>query len=338
MRTSIRTFVVFTLAAASFAGCTRVQAKQALREGHRLYKEESYRKATEQYKFVIENDPAAVEALFYLGSSFHQLYRPGKEESKVNLDQAIANYKAVLDQSGSQDPNYGVLRRNALSALIGIYADAPFNDFDTSKKYADELTRDNPNELTNVFAMAGLYEKFGKVPEAEAEYTKAAQSNPNDPKACGALAGFYNKPLWNDKGEVVAQGGVAKFTAAVSQLEKCADLTPSDAKGFYTVSTYYWDKVYRGCALCPDGEKNRLVERGMEFVDKALGINEAFVEALVYKGLLLRERAKLTMNPARRNELIEQAKALQDRALALKKQQEQEQAERARQAAAAAVS
>lgn len=330
---------IILLAAASIfpgAGCTRVQVKQALREGHRLYKEGSYRKAAEQYKYVLDKDPSAVVALFYLGSSFNQLYRPGKDETKVNLDQAIEQYKAVLAQSGSQDPNYPTLKKDALSALIGIYSDAPFNDFDTSKKYADELIKGGESDLTNVFAMAGLFEKFGRTTEAEAQYTKAAEANPNDPKACGALAGFYNKPLWNEKGEPTATGGLAKFTAAVTQLEKCATLTPNDAKGFYTISTYYWDKVYRGCGLCADAEKTKLVDRGMEHVDKALSLQEAYVEALVYKGLLLRERAKLTTNPAKRNELIDQAKALQDRALALKKQQEQEQQEKAKIAAATA--
>jgi cell fate (sporulation/competence/biofilm development) regulator YmcA (YheA/YmcA/DUF963 family) len=62
------------------------------------------------------------------------------------------------------------------------------------------------------------------------------------------------------------------------------------------------------------------------------------VEALIYKGLLLREEAKLTRNPATRNSLMEEAQVLQKRAVELKKQQDAEAAERARQAAASSTS
>ena len=38
--------------------CARVQAQTALREGHRQYKDESFRKALDSYKYVLEKDPA----------------------------------------------------------------------------------------------------------------------------------------------------------------------------------------------------------------------------------------------------------------------------------------
>ena len=33
-------------------------------------------------------------------------------------------------------------------------------------------------------------------------YEKVVEQNPKDTKACGALAAFYNKPLWDDRGAV----------------------------------------------------------------------------------------------------------------------------------------
>ncbi|MBK5256888.1 MAG: hypothetical protein JJE39_12720, partial [Vicinamibacteria bacterium] len=62
-----------------------------------------------------------------------------------------------------------------------------------------------------------------------------------------------------------------------------------------------------------------------------------FVEALIYKGLLLREQAKLTQNPATRNSLMEEAQALQKKAVELKKEQDAKLAEEAKKAAAAAA-
>ena len=149
MRHAIRTLAIVLLAI-PVLNCARVQAQTALREGHRLYKDESFRKAISSYEYVLEKDPANVEATFYLGSSFHQLVRPGKDDTKVNLEQAIKHYKTVLAVTpAADDPKYPTLKRNALSALIGIYADDPYRDFDTSMKYATELTSSDPGNLQN---------------------------------------------------------------------------------------------------------------------------------------------------------------------------------------------
>ncbi len=338
MRHVIRTVAVLLLAI-PLVDCARVRAQTALREGHKLYKDESFRKAIEEYDIVLENDPNSVEATFYKGSSFHQLFRPGKEDTNVNLEEAIKNYKLVLAASPSgDDKKYPILKKNTLSALVGIYADDPDRDFDTAMKYATELTSAEPSNLQYLFAMANLYEKFGKVNEAEAAYRKAVEAAPKDPKACGALAGFYNKTLWDDKGVPAPDGmaGRARFDDAVNQLKVCADLDPKDPKGYYTVGTYYWDKCYRDPDL-DEARKKQFADEGMAFVEKALAIKGDFVEALIYKGLLLREQAKLTKNPATRNSLLEEAQLLQKRAQELKKEQDEELAEKAKQAAAAAV-
>jgi hypothetical protein len=121
----------------------------------------------------------------------------------------------------------------------------------------------------------------------------------------------------------------------VNQLKLCAELDPKDPKGYYTVATFYWDQCYRGPFL-DDTRKKQLADEGMVYVDKALAIKSDFVEALVYKGLLLREQAKLTRNPATRNSLMEEAQLLQKRAVDLKKEQDAEAAEKAKQAAAVA--
>jgi tetratricopeptide (TPR) repeat protein len=317
--------------------CARVQAQTALREGHKLYKDESFRKAIEEYKTVLEKDPGNIEATFYLGSSYHQLFRPGKDDTKVNLEEAIKNYTTVLAATPpADDKKYPTLKRNTLAALIGIYADEPYRNFDTAMKYATELTASDPTNLQNLFSMANLYEKFGKVNDAEASYKKATEVAPKDVKACGALANFYNKTLWDEKGVATegSTGGFGRFDDAVGQLKKCAELEPTDPKGYYTVATFYWDQAYRGRNMT-DPRKKQLADQGMEYVDKALAIKSDFVEALIYKGLLLREQAKVATNPAVRSGLLEQASVLQKQAVELKKQQEAEQAEKAKAAAVA---
>ena len=61
-------------------GCAQVRAKAAFKDGNKLYKEENFSRAIEQYERAIALDPDMAEAYFYLGSSHQALFRPGKED------------------------------------------------------------------------------------------------------------------------------------------------------------------------------------------------------------------------------------------------------------------
>jgi tetratricopeptide (TPR) repeat protein len=308
---------LLAFAALAAGGCAQVQAKAAYQDGNKLYKEENYKRAVERYEAAVKHDPSMIEAHFYLGSSRQALFRPGKgdnPENKAHLQAAIDSYKKVLELSGSNPENAKKVKANALGALVGIYSDDPYKDFEQSKTYAETLVKDNPNDVKNLYAMANLFEKFGHVDDAETSYKKAAELNPNDPKACGALAGFYNKPLWN---------GRARFEEAVTTLERCAALDPNDAGGWHKVASFYWDKAYRD-PLLDDKSKEQYADKGLESVGKALQIKPDYFEAVIYKGLLFRVKAAVARNPAVRMDYLNQAAELQKQGLELKKQQEEQ--------------
>jgi tetratricopeptide (TPR) repeat protein len=313
------------------SGCARVQSKAAFIDGSKFYKEENYKRAIEKYERAVELDPNMAEGYFYLGSSHQNLYRPGREtpENKAHIEAAITNFKKSLEVNKGGTPNAKAVRVNALSALTSIYAEEPYKDFETSKGYAAQLVEENPNDTKNLYAMANLYEKFGHVEEAEATYKKIAELNPSDTKACGALANFYNKPLWDEKGVVIPAGsdksGRARFEEAVTTLERCADLQPSDPGGWQKVAAFYWNAAYRD-PLLDDKKKTEYTERGLQMVDKALQIKPDYFEAVIYKGLLYRVKATLTTNPTLRAQYMQEAQDLQKYGLELKKQQEAQQA------------
>lgn len=300
------------------AGCGRLMAKQAYRDGNKAYKEENYKKARDLYQRAVELDPNYSEAHFYLGSCWQSMYRPGKEtpENKQNLEQAIAAYLKAIEVNSGATPNLKTVKQNALAALTGIYADEPYKNFDEALKYAQQLVAENPNEPKNLFAMANLYERFEHEVEAEAAYKKAVEVNPSDPKACAALAGFYNKPLWE---------GRSRFEEAVATLDHCATLAPSDPAGYYKVAVFYWDKAFRD-PLIDDKQKDQYADKGLEAVDRALGIKPDYVDGLVYKGLLLRVKAQVTSNPRLRQQYLDQAQTLAKQAKELRLQQAAESA------------
>lgn len=310
-----RGVLLAVLASSLGAGCARVQSKAAYQDGNKAYKEENFKRAVEKYTAAVEHDPTMIEAYFYLGSSHQALYRPGKDtpENAAHLEQAVANYKKVLELSASETEIAKAVKANALGALVGIYSEDPYRDYEQSRTYAEQLVRDDPNNVKNLYAMANLYEKFGHVDEAEQSYRKAAELNPNDTKACGALAGFYNKPLWE---------GRARFEEAVTTLERCAGLDPGDASGWQKVSAFYWDKAYRD-PLLDDKKKDEYADKGLEAVNKALEIKPDYFEAVIYKGLLYRVKAAAARNPALRMRYLDDAAQLQKQGLELKKQQEE---------------
>jgi tetratricopeptide (TPR) repeat protein len=295
-------------------GCSRIKAKNAFREGNRLYQEENFRKAMEQYERAVTQNPNMAEAHFYLASSAQALYRPGKEgpENKELLDKAIEHYRLALDTNKADTPTLKKLRLNTLGALTGIYSEPPYQDYEKALAYAQQLLKDNPNDTRNLYAIANLYEKFGKIKEAEETYNKVTELNPKDVKACGALAAFYNKPLWEGK---------SKFDQAIEVLGRCASLDPTDASGYYKVATFFWDKAYRD-PLLTDAQKDAYADKGLEEIEKALKIRPEYWEAIISKGLLYRVKAQVAKNPKQRQQFLEQAQTLQKQAMEMRKEQQ----------------
>jgi tetratricopeptide (TPR) repeat protein len=307
-------------------GCARVRSKAAMKDGNKDYKEEKFKQAVEDYERATRLDPNFSEAWFYLGSSHQAQYRPGKDtpENKKQLEDAIQAFQKSLETNPGQTEAQKNVKRNTLAALIGIYADDPYKNYEEAQKYAQQLVADNPNDSKNLYALANLYEKFNKIPEAEGIYKKVAEQNAKDAKACGALAAFYNKPNWDEAGEAWVEGSDkprrAKFDQAIGVLEQCAAIDSNDPAGYQKVASFYWDKAYRD-PLLTDEQKNAYADKGMENVDKALQLKPDYFEAVIYKGLLYRVKAGATADRRAKAEFLEKAQDLQKQGLELKKQQ-----------------
>jgi tetratricopeptide (TPR) repeat protein len=330
MRTRYRTIALPVLLplALAVAGCDLVQAKAAFKDGNRLYKEENYRRAIEEYERAVALKPDFAEAHFYLASSHQSLYRPGKEgdENRMRLDKAIEHYEKSLAVNKVDTSNLQQVRLNTLGALTALFSDPPLQNYEKALGYAEQLVRDNPNDVKNLYAMANLYEKFNRVMEAEQTYLKVTEQNPKDAKACGALAAFYNKPLWDEQGQVWVEGTSkggrrAKFEAAIATLDRCADIDPTDPEGHYKLAMFYWDKAYRDPML-GDREKDSYADKGIEAVDVSLDVKPDYWQAIVAKGLLFRVKAQVARSPAERKRYLDQAILLQKQASDIRKEQQ----------------
>ena len=102
----------------------------------------------------------------------------------------------------------------------------------------------------------------------------------------------------------------------IQSLEQLATAQPGNPELCFTITTHYWDRAFRGESLS-ESQRRELIAKGLQFVDRALGLKPAYREALVYTGLLLRLQASLEADPLRQQALIREADGLRDTALTL---------------------
>jgi protein TonB len=147
-------------------------------------------------------------------------------------------------------------------------------------------------------------DRTGPPPAANGEEARLQQLLATDPanvQALRALAALHNRS--------------GRFDQAIQSLERVAALRPADPDAHHVVGTYYFEKT-RDLTLTPAARRT-LVERGIAAENEALAINPEYLEALVYKNLLLRVKARSEPDPAAQQALLKEADALRGKALQL---------------------
>ena len=165
---------------------------------------------------------------------------------------------------------------------MAAYGADKLNDPAQQEPLVQEMIKLNPNEPTNYFALAKIYEDNGDYEAAEQTFLKAKEVRPQEPTVYTQLAGFYNR-----------QGDFDKTIAA---LQERAQREPNNPEAHHLIATYYWDKVYRDFRL-PDTEKRKYIEAGIMSEDKAIELKGDYFEAITYKNLLLRLQANVEKDP-----------------------------------------
>jgi tetratricopeptide (TPR) repeat protein len=287
------------------AGCRQIaslKAKMAFKDANTAYQAGDYRKAAAKYEEAVAQDPKLTPVYFYLANSYDNLYKParkGEAENDAYLTKAVEFYKKAGELS--EDPK---LRKLSLEYLVATYRDK-VGDPSQAEPIVQRMIQMEPKEPTNYFALAKIYEDAGNYEQAEATLIKARDAAPNDPSVYMQLSGYYNR-----------QG---EFDKTIEALEQRAAKEPNNPEAWYTISTYYWDKAFRDFRL-KEPEKKAFIQKGIESADKALQIKSDYMEALVYKNLLLRLSANLEKDPAKQKALLQEADTLRDKATALRKQ------------------
>jgi tetratricopeptide (TPR) repeat protein len=304
---------LFIVLSVTLAGCgymNQVRAMKAFKDGNKAYAASDWRNAAAKYEEaarLTQNDPACEwcpAIYFYLGNSYDNMYRPARKGEPANdalMQKAVDNYKLASEKLTEES---APKRSLALEFLVAAYGPDKLADPTQAEPVVQRMIQLAPNEPTNYFQLAKIYEDSGEYQLAEETYLKGRDAKPNDPSVYLTVAGYYNR-----------QGD---FDKLIENIRKNIELEPNNPEAHYRLATYSWDKASRDFRLS-DAQKMEIIKSGLDSVNKALEIKPDYVEAMTYKGLLLRTQALIEKDPKKQQELIREGTALSDKANAMRK-------------------
>lgn len=290
-----------TLAACGWVD--KLKAQQAFKDANAAYKAQDFKRAAQHYEDALRLNPALTVAWFYLANSYDNQYKParaGEADNDVMMTKALESYQKAVDQDPSPE-----IKKLALKYMVAAYGAEKLNQPDQAEPLIQKMIELDPNDTTNYFGLAKLYEDGGRYEDAEKMLNQAREMQPNSPDVIMQLAGYYNR-----------QGD---FDKTIEFLEKRTELEPTNPEAFYTVSTFFWDKAYRDFRI-NDQQKAQYAQLGLDAADKAIALNPSYMEAITYRGLLLRVLAAVEKSADRQKALLRDAEAMQAKALEIRKQ------------------
>jgi TonB family protein len=165
----------------------------------------------------------------------------------------------------------------------------------------------HPDDPVPRINLSHAQETRGDLAGAEATLIEAKRALPGNKTILVSLAAFYNR--------------TGRFEQAMAALQDAAALDPGDPAGHQLVAAYFWEKASKDQTLS-EIDRRRYIEEGLAAADRALAAREDYVDAMVYKNILLRMLARSEADPARQRTLMAEADTLRNRAMTLQSQRQ----------------
>jgi TonB family protein len=150
--------------------------------------------------------------------------------------------------------------------------------------------------------------------EALANDPKVSLPEGQPPKVTRMFAALQEESAIYERVEKLLMAG--KPDEAEAAYATVADPNNPDVQ--LTIASMYWDEAYRDSRLT-DAQKDQYADLGLEHVRRALEIKPNLIDAMVYEGLLLRIKAMVATDTAKRSEYLAEATQQQQRAAELKR-------------------
>ncbi|HKH48703.1 MAG TPA: tetratricopeptide repeat protein [Thermoanaerobaculia bacterium] len=183
-------------------------------------------------------------------------------------------------------------------------------------------------------------------------FEKYLEDYPNDAKVHEYLLTMYVNSKQYDKAmayidrqiqenpekQAELEGMKVSVLTQTGQLEQAAQLAKrvnpeKRAEMLYSVGVSAWDKARNDTAL-DNAAREKMVDLGLSSIKQALDVRPEYFEAMVYYGLLYRQKADVTLDEAKKQEYLAMATQWRDKAVELRKKSQAAAAAQAKKAAA----
>jgi tetratricopeptide (TPR) repeat protein len=161
------------------------------------------------------------------------------------------------------------------------------------------------------------------------QYIPGAVSEENQKNADMAIK-IFDEVLAKNPSNATAVGGLAGLYYNLNQFQKSreyhlrnAELDSENPVPHYAVGSVDWVIVYDKATPPPPEEQATLIEEGLQHLDKALALNPEYEDAMSYKNLLLREKARLAATEEEKAQLVAQADEWFNKALETRKRNQE---------------
>jgi tetratricopeptide (TPR) repeat protein len=222
---------------------------------------------------------------------------------------ALAAYQEAL----RLDPGETKLNKHIGIAYMGMYQPGSKHpkDLEFAQKAIDHLKKyfaaypDDPKVLEYLVSM---YLNTERYDDAIAFYqVEVLKRNPKDAKAMQSLAMLYFK-----------KGDFDNGTKWLKERLNVVTANDEKAEVYYLIGVQAWDRSYN----FPDVDpvvRAQIVDEGMEALNKAVEMKPGYFEAISYINLLYREKAKMELDPAKKQEYTDLANKYLQQALELRR-------------------
>ena len=198
-------------------------------------------------------------------------------------EEAIVQYEELIKLDPKNwDGNY-------LMAVSYLALYHPGSEHAKDKAYAEKglaafertlaLTPPDPEarEKTEKYYLSFL-SSTGDKDKAIAYLETQLATRPNDLALINQIATLYQKN--------------GNFTKALEYFEKRANMDSANKETWYTLGVNCWARSYHGGVAVSQEEREQVVDKGINALEKALAIDPNYFDALSYINLIYREKAK----------------------------------------------
>lgn len=253
------------------SSCTKIAARDSIREGNSLYRDSRYEEAIDKYNEAEKLEPDGVTLYWNRACAAESIVLRLKDEDpetrekrKQFTDMALRDFKTWYDRLDAAKEEEDVEKTYTNHRLALWDADERCDDLLT---YWLAQHQKNPQEESLYSTIARNYEKCGRVDKAEEWFQKRVDDFPSSFRAVHSLAIRRFEPLWPDpnSGEQynINLSGEERIRIANQVIELLDKATEIDKKfrDAYTWRSMAYTQRSLARAYAPEEEEQTLEDK-----------------------------------------------------------------------------